>query len=179
MLYQGALNVGRGLEVLLEAMQGLPEWELWLAGHGDITDKLKSLSKDYGIEDRVKFLGWVYSQDLPELMAQAQLGINLREKGSLNDYYSLPNKFFDFIHAGLPSINMNYPEYARVCAQYPVSVLIDHISSEKIIETVNGIDQHPEEYQKMVVACHDAAMELSWVHESNKLVTLWNEVIVA
>src|SRR3990170_3818773 len=45
LLYQGALNVGRGLDALLEAMKGLPDWELWLAGEGDITEKLKSLCK--------------------------------------------------------------------------------------------------------------------------------------
>lgn len=179
LFYQGALNVGRGLEKLLEAMRDLPEWELWLAGEGDITNKLKALAKDFGIEERVKFLGWVYSQDLPDYMAQAHLGINLRESGSLNDYYSLPNKFFDFIHAGLPSINMNYPEYARVCEHYPVSKLIDHVTPPVIADTVKWFEQHPEEYDKMVQACHDAAMELSWVHESNKLVTLWNEVIVS
>lgn len=179
LFYQGALNVGRGLEVLLEAMRRLPDWDLWLAGEGDITGKLKMLSKQYGIDDRVRFFGWVYSQDLPDLMAQARLGINLREKGSLNDYYSLPNKFFDFIHAGLPSINMNYPEYANVCAHYQVSKLIDHATADVIVETVEWFDRHPEAYDKMMMACHDAAMELSWVHESNKLVTLWNEVILS
>src|SRR5688500_12951065 len=171
LIYQGALNVGRGLEILLEAMRNLPDWKLWLAGEGDITHQLKSMTKEYGIEDRVIFLGWVYSQDLPELMAKARLGINLREKGSLNDYYSLPNKFFDFIHAGLPSINMNYPEYARVCAQYPVSKLIDHITAANIIESIKWFEGHPDEYNNMVAACHDASIELSWLHESNKLVT--------
>lgn len=176
-LYQGALNVGRGLEALIEAMTELSDWELWLAGEGDITQQLKDQSKIAGVENRVKFLGWVYSQDLPELMAKARIGINLREAGSLNDYYSLPNKFFDFIHAGLPSINMNYPEYARVVKQYPCSILIDAISTSSIVDAVRNLELDSAKYQRMVEACHDAAIELSWVHESNKLVTLYNEVI--
>jgi glycosyltransferase involved in cell wall biosynthesis len=171
------LNVGRGLEELIESMKELSDWELWLAGEGDITQQLKEQAKATGVENCVKFLGWVYSHDLPALMAKARVGINLREAGSLNDYYSLPNKFFDFIHAGLPSINMNYPEYARVCKQYPCSLLIDDTSTKSIVEAVRILEADPVKYQNMVSACHDAAIEMSWVHESNKLVTLYNEVI--
>ena len=179
LLYQGALNVGRGLEAILVAMKELPDWKLWLAGEGDITTHLKKQAEQSGISDRVKFLGWVYSQDLPALMTQARLGINLREAGSLNDYYSLPNKFFDFIHAGLPSINMNYPEYASICKKYPCALLIDSISPAEIVEAVTHIDRDPTAYQQMVEACNNAAIELSWIHESNKLVTLYNEVITS
>lgn len=177
LLYQGALNVGRGLEPLLEAMKSLPHWELWLAGEGDITDHLKNLAMQYGIEGRVKFLGWVFSHDLPALMQKAKLGVNLRESGSLNDYYSLPNKFFDFIHAGLPSINMNFPEYARVCAMFPCAILIDTVTVDDILKAIRYIENNPEEYKKMMEACHFASLEFTWLHESNKLISLYNEVI--
>ncbi len=177
LLYQGALNLGRGLEATLEAMKNLPQWEFWLAGEGDIADRLKSLAKQYGIENRIKFLGWIFSYDLPALMQNAKLGINLREAGSLNDYYSLPNKFFDFIHAGLPSINMNYPEYARVCAAFPCAILIDKVSSGEIVKAIHDIENNPGEYNKMVEACHFASLEFTWLHESNKLISLYNEVI--
>ena len=49
--------------------------------------------------DRVVFLGWVHPNDIHGLQQQARLAINLREPDSLNDYYSLPNKFFDAINA--------------------------------------------------------------------------------
>jgi glycosyltransferase involved in cell wall biosynthesis len=177
-LYQGALNVGRGLESLIEAMTKLPEWKLWLAGEGDITGKLKKFVESNNLHGRVVFLGWIFPHDLPGLMKKAYLGINLRDKGSLNDYYSLPNKFFDFIHAGLPSINMNYPEYARICARYPCAFLIDTTSSEEIVNAVNTLENDPATYQQMVQACGNASLEFSWLHEGNKLVRLYNEVII-
>jgi glycosyltransferase involved in cell wall biosynthesis len=91
-LYQGALNVGRGLEMLLDAMKQLPSWQLWLAGEGDLSDWIKEYVQ-HQFNDRVKLIGWVKPRDLPALISQAKIGINLREQGSLNDYYSLPNKF--------------------------------------------------------------------------------------
>ena len=178
-LYQGALNVGRGLESLIDSMTKLPEWKLWLAGEGDITGKLKNLVLSNHLQDRVSFLGWVFPHDLPDLMKKAYLGINLRDKGSLNDFYSLPNKFFDFIHAGLPSINMNYPEYARICARYPCALLIDSTSSDDITQAVKILENDDALYQHMVSACEDASLEFSWLHEGNKLIRLYNELIIA
>ncbi|HQW04108.1 MAG TPA: glycosyltransferase family 4 protein, partial [Saprospiraceae bacterium] len=88
LLYQGALNVGRGLEACIEAMVHLPDWKFWLAGEGDITAQLKELAQARGVGDKVVFLGWVKPDHIPQLMKQARLSINLREVGSLNDYYS-------------------------------------------------------------------------------------------
>ncbi len=177
LLYQGALNVGRGLEVSIKAMINLPDWEFWIAGEGDITAQLKDLSKHLELEQRVKFLGWVHPDDLPDLMNKARLGINLLEKGSLSYYYSLPNKFFDCIHAGLPSINMNYPEYKRVNDKYPCSILIDEVSSEKIVSTIEYLDNHPGELILMSKACLEASREFTWEKESVKLVGMYEELL--
>lgn len=177
LFYQGALNIGRGLEALLEAMKHLPDWECKIAGEGDITDKLKTLAKEYDISDRVKFLGWIHSKDLPSLMHESKLGINLREAGSLNDYYSLPNKFFDFIHAGLPSINMKYPEYERVCTMYPCALLIDHVSVEEILPAINRIETEAGLYESMVNACRQASMKFTWEKEGRKLVLLYEQLV--
>src|SRR5687767_5288782 len=171
LFYEGALNVGRGLEEILRTMQQLPDWEFWMAGEGDITDKLKRLSKELNVEERVKFLGWVFPKDLPVWISKARIGINLREKGSLNDYYSLPNKFFDFIHAGLPSINMNYPEYERVCTRYPCALLIETVSTKDILRAINRIETEQGLYEAMVAACEEAAMECNWANEGNKWVS--------
>ncbi len=177
LLYQGALNVGRGLEACIEAIAKLPDWSFHLAGEGDITEQLKSKAKELGVEDRVQFLGWVFSKELPALMAKAKLGINLREKGSMNDYYSLPNKFFDFIHAGLPSINMNYPEYASVNQRYPCSLLIDNVSVESIVNAIQYLDHNPDQMEEMKVACKKASLEFTWEKEAGELVRLYTELI--
>lgn len=176
LLYQGALNVGRGLEVCITAMADLKDWQLWLAGEGDITLQLKELAEAKGVGDRVDFLGWVKPDNLPGLIRQARIGVNLREKGSLNDFYSLPNKFFDSMQAGLPSINMNYPEYARICAKYPCALLIDEVSTGKLIEAILYLDEHPAAWQSMSNACLEAAKEYNWANESNKLISIYGKL---
>lgn len=177
LLYQGALNVGRGLEACIEAMAHLPGWKLWLAGEGDITEQLKELAQKIGVGDKVVFLGWVKPDNIPLLMKQARLSINLREAGSLNDYYSLPNKFFDAIHAGLPSINMNYPEYVRIIGQYPCALLIEEVKVDKIVAAIHYLDEHPEVYQSMKEACQAAAQVLTWENETKNLIEIYNRLL--
>lgn len=177
LFYQGALNIGRGLYDCIKAVHMLPDWQFWLAGEGDITEELKELTKILDIQSRVKFLGWVHPDDLPSLMNQARLGINMRETGSLNDYYSLPNKFFDCIHAGLPSINMNYPEYKTITDKYACSILLDMVSSDFIIQTIQQLDQNPESLIQMSEACLEASKEFTWEKESAKLNTYYEYLL--
>jgi glycosyltransferase involved in cell wall biosynthesis len=175
-LYQGALNVGRGLDQLLEAMKQLPGWKLWLAGEGDISNGLKDYAQ-HGLADRIKFFGWVKPGDLPMLMSEAKIGINLRDKGSLNDYYSLPNKFFDCLHAGLPSINMNYPEYQHIVEQYPCALLLENLDVNEIVRAVNSLDENPDMLVSMLKACREAAREFTWEKESARLIKLYEDLI--
>jgi glycosyltransferase involved in cell wall biosynthesis len=178
-VYQGALNVGRGLETMLEAMVDLPEWELWLAGEGDITHELRTKTHQLNLNDRIKFLGWVIPDNLADLLLQARIHVNLREKGSLNDFYSLPNKFFDAIHAGLPSINMRYPEYEKVCKKYPCAILLESVSKDRIVEAIQLIEQQPQLLLDMETACREAAKEFNWESESQKLVSLYHNLITS
>ena len=158
---------------MIGAMTRLPDWQLWLAGEGDIMAALKRITNELGLEDRVKFLGWVSPEQLPPLMAKAKLSINLRDAGSLNDYYSLPNKFFDALHAGLPSIHMNYPEYKAICAVYPCAILLETLSENAIVGAITSLDDHPEKLDEMAKACESASRELNWEKESEHLLELY------
>ena len=177
LLYQGALNVGRGLEACIDAIAQFPGWQCWLAGEGDITDKLKMRLKALGLEQRITFLGWVKPEDIPALLLKAKININLREKGSLNDYYSLPNKFFDAIHAGLPSINMDYPEYSSICSKFPCSILLEHVDVDKIVSAIRQLDQDPALWESMSQACAQAAEVYNWEKESGKLKEIYSSLI--
>ena len=172
-LYQGAINIGRGLETLVDAMQEIPGWELWLAGEGDITAKLQQQVNSLQLDNQVKFLGWIKPSDLPALMQKVKLSVNLRDKASMNDYYSLPNKFFDAIHAGLPSINMNYPEYRAICEKHPVSFLVDELTVDAIRNVMHLIEADPVLLVQMSEACRDAAIEFTWARESKRLVAIY------
>src|SRR5690606_3041328 len=126
-------------------------------GQGDIDDQLRRHAAQYGVSDRVKFLGWVAPPDLPGLLDQARINLNLRESGSLNDYYSLPNKFFDGLQAGLPSIHMDYPEYKAIVSQYPCAVLLPEVSVPAVVRAVTAIGGDAVAWRAMSTASREAS----------------------
>jgi glycosyltransferase involved in cell wall biosynthesis len=169
LLYQGMLNEGRGLEAAIMAMHQLPDCELWLAGDGDIRPQLQQLAAREQLNHRIQWLGFVPPAQLPELTRQAWLGLNLLENSGLSYYYSLANKSLDYIQSGLPSINMDFPEYRALCRRYGVFVLLPELSAQALAQAVRRLISHPAEYAALRQACLLAAPELCWEQEKEKL----------
>ena len=174
LLYQGVLNEGRGIEALIEAVKSLEEVELWLAGEGDLSNELRQLvGEDY--KDKIKFLGYQTPDELKKITAQADIGFNLLENKGKSYYYSLANKFFDYIQAGIPSINMNFPEYQKINDKYSVAVLIDDLKQEKIIQAIDSLCKNESLYQTLKQNCLIAKQELNWERETEKLVRIYSK----
>ncbi len=177
LLYQGALNVGRGLEATLEALRQLPDCRLLLAGEGDLSSALRQRARELGLEKKVHFLGWVEPADLGSLAEQATLGLNLLEHRGQSYYFSAANKAFDYIQAGLPSLQMDFPEYRRLQEQYGVFVLVHEASPRAIVEAVEALRQDPARYTRLATACRQAAEDLHWEKEAPKLLSLYKKLL--
>lgn len=173
MLYQGALNQGRGIEVLLQAMTKLEGFELWLAGEGDLSGDLRRMASNLGVEDRVRFLGWVKPSDLASLTEKAWLGLNLLENRGLSYYYSLANKYFDCVQACVPVLTMDFPEYQALQQQHPVAVLLSDLNTEAVVQAVLYLKENPEVYSALVAAAQKARVEWIWEKEEAVLLAVW------
>ncbi len=176
LLYQGALNEARGIEQALQALMLLPDCELWLAGEGDLSASLRQMAQQLGLSQRVRFLGRLTPDALRALTPQAWLGLNVLEKKGLSYYYSLANKFFDYVQAGVPVLTMNFPEYQALNAQYPVAYLLDELQPEAVVTAVRELQRHPERYKAMRRATLEARQVWTWEREAPALLALWNEV---
>ncbi len=177
-LYQGALNEGRGVAEAIEAMQTIDGAELWLAGEGDLSQELRKLAEKLEVTDRVKFLGYVQPADLQKLTPQATIGLNLLENRSLNYYYSLSNKFLDYIQAGVPSVNMNFPEIQKIVEQYEVALMIDKLETPLVVEAIQRLLEDEELYNSLKSACEKAAEVYVWEEEEKKLIAFYETVFV-
>lgn len=170
-LYLGAVNVGRGIELACQAIaeQRLSDvYRLWIIGDGDI---LNDLQAQYGDIDRIDFMGWVKPTDLSAIVSQAWLGINMLDAVSDSYYYSLTNKYFDYINHGIPAIHMDYPEYRILQSLYPVSKLVGTYTIEAFVEGVKYYENF-DEYKKSKLACSQASLDFNWEKESQRLTHL-------
>jgi len=179
-LYQGALNECRGLEESIRAMQRIDKAQLWLAGEGDLSQTLRQLTRDLGLEGRVRFLGFVKPAELQSLTPRAYLGLNLLHNRGLSYYYSLANKAFDYIQAHRPSLQMDFPEYRQLQEEYGAFHLLPELCPEAIAKAIRLLIEDPDYYASLQENCRRAAKVFCWERESRRLVGLyeglWKEV---
>lgn len=169
LLYQGALNEGRGLECCLEVLPDLPRAQLWLAGEGDLSEKLRTRALELEVKERVRFLGYVRPENLHNITLQATVGLNLLESRSRSYYFSLANKSFDYIQAGLPAIHMDFPEYRNLNCPDPVALLLPKLSPPDLLACLQSLFSNPEYYALLRKNCLRIRKELRWEKEEKKL----------
>jgi glycosyltransferase involved in cell wall biosynthesis len=177
--YQGALNEGRGLEVLIDSIAGIDGYNLVLAGEGDLSQALRRQVKEKGLEDRIQFLGRVSPEHLPELASRARIGINVLEVRSKSYYLSLANKFFDYMQAGTPSINMDFPEYRASLDLYETGVTIDALSVEKLSDAIRLLIDDQGMWLRLSQNCREAKEMLCWEKEKEILLGIYEQAISA
>ncbi|MDZ4756774.1 MAG: glycosyltransferase [Bacteroidota bacterium] len=173
-VYQGALNRGRGLEQLIQAMQSI-EATLWIIGVGDIEIELRALVKTLNLKDKIIFKGLYKPEELGKLTEEATLGYNVLKNDGLSYYYSLSNKFFDYIQYGTPSISSKFPEYEQILKQYAVGITSE-IDPTELSKNINILLSDATLYRQMVTNCMQARKELNWEKESATLIQLFNEI---
>lgn len=174
-LYQGAVNEARGFEYLIPAMKQI-NYKLVVCGDGNFMDQLKQLIRNNNVEDKVELKGMLSPAELWAISQTATVGMGLAENTGLNQYLALPNKFFDYIHAGLPQIVMNFPEYVKINRQFEVAVLMDGLDPDQIAATVNNLMANSVLYQRLRKNCLDARQVLNWQQEEKKLLNFYQSV---
>ncbi len=174
-LYSGAVNEGRGFEYLIPAMQWVNS-RLVICGDGNFMPQLRVLIDKYNMNDKIELKGMVSPGELWHITCKAAIGMAIAENQGLNQYLALPNKFFDYIQAGLPQITMSFPEYRNMNACYEVAVLIEDLSPERIADAINNLMNDIVLYNKLRDNCLKARLELNWQQEEKKLLSFYQSL---
>lgn len=174
-LYQGAVNKGRGLDRLVLAMKNVNA-QLWVCGNGNFIEEMKSVVRSNNLSDKIIFYGMLEPEVLKKKTIESYIAINPFERSGLNQYLSLSNKFFDYIHAGIPQVTMNYPEYQRINNQYKIAELINDLDPGTIASAINKLLNDKELYSQLKQNCLTAKQELNWQKEKDKLLNFYQEL---
>ena len=175
-IYQGAVNVNRGIEPLVEAMQYIKNAQLYIIGDGDIFEKIVQQILDLNLQDKITQLGKIPFEFLPHYTHQADLGVSLEENVGLNYKYALPNKLFDYINAGVPVLTSDLPEMEAVVAKYHVGETISSITPTTIAGKINELLNDNEKLSLYAANCKKAKEELCWENEEQKLYAFIKEI---
>lgn len=174
-IYQGAVNEGRCFETLIPAMKQISA-RLVICGNGNFFAQAQQLIKKYNVDNKVELKGYVLPAELKKITPTARVAVTLFESTGLNQYYSLGNRFFDYIMAGVPQVCVNYPEYKAINDVYNVALLIDDTNTETIATALNKLLADDVLYTLLANNCKLARKQLQWQVEETRLIAFYNNL---
>ncbi len=177
-LQGNGINVQRGAEEAVLSMQFVPDALLVIIGDGDVIASLQQLTESYHLQDKILFLPRLPYTTMMQYTQVADIGLSLDKSTNINYQYSLPNKLFDYIKAGIALVISDLIEPRRIIEQYKVGIVISKHTPESIAESINTLLGNPEllqEYKKNSLA---AAKELYWEKEIQKMITTYTSIFI-
>ena len=139
-LYLGGLMAGRGIEHLVAAVPLIDrEAHLVLLGAGGQARELADLAARHGVALRVHLADLVPSDELNVIAASANVGVSPIVGTSQNYRYSLPNKLFQYMAAGLPVVASNFPQVREVVEGSGAGLCVDTADPAALAAAIDTI----------------------------------------
>ncbi len=176
-LYQGAVNMGRGLKQAILAMHFIEGATLVIAGDGDIKKELELLAETEKLGNKVEFTGRLPLEELSKLTPKADLGLSIEEDLGLNYRFALPNKLFDYIQARVPVLVTNLPEMAAIVNQYKIGEITASLEPEILAKHIKFALSETENRKMWIKNLEVAAKELTWENEEKIIWEIYSEFL--
>jgi glycosyltransferase involved in cell wall biosynthesis len=173
LIYQGSVNMGRGLELLIDVTGEMDNIKFVIAGDGDIRESLEKKVKDRNLGHKIFLIGKIPFQQLQSLTMQADGGVSLEEDLGLNYRYAMPNKLFDYIQAGIPVLVSSLPEMKKVVEKYKIGMIAENREKEQIRDMLKDLLFNVEKRASWKEGLVRAAKELCWEKEESRLLEIY------
>jgi glycosyltransferase involved in cell wall biosynthesis len=169
-ILQGSgINVQRGAEEAVEAMQYVNDAVLLIIGGGDVLPTLKNLYNKLKLDEKVKFIPKKPYEELLQYTRNADIGLTLDKDTNINYRYSLPNKLFDYIHCNTPVLGSDLIEVKNIIKKYDLGEIIESYDPEHIAEKINFMLSDAGRLNTWKQNCKKATQELNWSKEETVL----------
>ncbi len=170
------INIDRGAEEAVEAMNHLQDAVLWIIGCGDVVDLLKQNVADQELNDKIRFFPRMPYEELMGYTSMGHLGLSLDKDTNLNYRLSLPNKLFDYVQAGIPVLASDLQEVGPLVHHYGIGETIQSHDPVHIARKIDDMLQDEEKRKKWKKNLTSAAEELCWEKEEKKLMAIYERV---
>ena len=171
-IYQGAVNIGRGLELMIDTMEFLENCIFVVIGYGDIYKELVKKVEIKNLSHRIHFLGKIPPSELHKITPLANLGLSIEEDLGLNYRFALPNKIFDYIQAEVPILVSNLPEMKMISINYNVGEIVRNRKPIELAKQIEGLVE-----KDFSDGIKKAKKELIWENQEEKLISIFNKSI--
>lgn len=170
LILQGTgINIQRGAEETVLSMQYLENIVLLIVGSGDVIPTLKKMVEDHKLHHKVIFKAKMPFTELRQYTMNSDLGLAIDKDTNLNYHFSLPNKLFDYIHSGIPTLSSGLIELKQIIDRFDIGYYIQNHDPKHIASVIESIFSDNERYNTVKQNTFKAKEELSWENEEKVL----------
>jgi glycosyltransferase involved in cell wall biosynthesis len=166
------INIQRGAEEAVLAMQYLDNAVLLIVGSGDVIPELKKIVDEYNLHEKVIFKAKMPFAELRQYTLNSDLGLAIDKNTNLNYQFSLPNKLFDFIHSNIPTLSSGLVELKQIIDQYDIGYYIQNHEPKHIADTIKEVFADETRYVQVKKNTEKAKKELCWENEEKTLLNI-------
>jgi len=171
LLFHGQVLPGRGLESLIDSV---PHWQsahrLTIRGDGSPTylEDLRRRAARVSANGQVMFEPAVPPEEvIPAAARSADVGVFFTPLRTVQHQFTLPNKLFEYIAAGLAVAVSPGADLKALVADYGIGVVSADPTPKGIAAAINKLT--PETVSGFRLKARDAAQVLCWEQERNRL----------
>jgi glycosyltransferase involved in cell wall biosynthesis len=179
LIYTGSLDSRWGVDLPIQAMpflrQQIPDIRMLIAGRGPAEPELRRLAQSLEVSDCVQFQGFVPHVELPDLLAQADIGIATSRQDSFR-WYASPLKIVEYMAAGLPVICSGGGEAEKMVEESKAGINIPFMP-EAFAEAVRSLWAAPGKLSAYHQAAVNYAQGRSWERMGILMAQLVSQVI--
>ena len=174
LIYQGGLWRGRGIEKLLDAFAEVRDERFVLVcmGYGELDALIKDYAKRH---DNIYLQKAAAPSEVLEYTSSADYGIAYIDNPSLNDQYCLPNKFFEYIMAGLPVLVNDAPEMKRFVKEFNIGEVLTELTTDSLQTALGSITS--QDSQDLAANLRRVAEACSWEKQASKMMDSYDKYV--
>lgn len=176
LLYQGSIQHNRGIEQTIDALSLLPGCVLVIIGYGAQRPALERDVAERGLGERVRFFGPISNDLLLHYTAGVDVGMCCIRNSSLSYYWSLPNKLFEYVMAGVPVVASNFPEMGGFVQSEGVGEVCDPDDPHDIAAAVRRILDDPDRPSRLRARAGEVTSRHNWGREEARLLAVYEHV---
>ncbi len=186
LLYTGTLSASRGLRTMVELAARIRR-----AGRPETIDLVgicryekqrawaKARVQEEDLNSILSRVGWdtyVLPSTMPPYYRRADVGLALFAPHP-NHRDSIPTKFYEYLHYGLPLICSDVPRWRRFVKQHECGAVVPPGEPEAVLDVLDTWQASPEQYRKYAENARAAASQYRWASVGQRLVDRYRSLL--
>lgn len=170
--FVGTLRPWHGLDVAITALAAMADdVTLAVAGDGPIRPALEALAGDLGVSGQVRWLGHLAHDDVPTLLAAADVAV--APYPALTDFSFSPLKLYEYLAAGVPIVASDAGQVRSILADGRYGRLVAPGDAGRLANALTLVLDHPEPARAAAAeGRRHALLEHGWQRRAGLITTL-------